>query len=173
MNRQEKEQVVADVHKMFKASEAAFLINYKGLSVQLMQTLRKQVREASGIFKVTKARLMKIASKDVAGVEAFADKFEDQVGLIFAKAEATVVAKRIVEFAKANEALTIVAGFFEARLISKEEVVALGSIPSREVLLATLVYTLQAPMVSLVGTLEAKVNKDQGPQEGPTEEVQQ
>jgi large subunit ribosomal protein L10 len=165
MNRQEKEQVVADVRAMFKGAEAAFLINYKGLPVQLMQNLRKQVREASGTFKVTKARLMKIASKDLAGVAEFAEKFEDQVGLIFAKTEATVVAKRIVEFAKTNEALTIVAGFFEERLISKEEVVALGSIPSREVLLATLVYTLQAPMVNLVGTLEAKVNKDQEVQE--------
>jgi len=161
MNRQQKEQTVADVRDMFKGSEAAFLINYRGLSVHLMQTLRKQVREASGTFKVTKARLMKIASKDVVGIDAFAEKFHDQVGLIFAKGDTPVIAKRIVEFAKENEALGIVAGFFENRVISKEEVVALGSIPSRDVLLATLVHTLQAPMVNLVGTLEAKVNKDQ------------
>jgi large subunit ribosomal protein L10 len=161
MNRQQKEQVVADVRKMFGTAEATFLINYKGLSVQLMQTLRKQIRESSGTMKVTKARLMKIAAKDVQGGQAFVDKFKDQVSLVFAKTDAPTVAKRIVEFAKENEALNIVAGFFEDRLISKEEVVALGSLPSRDVLLATLVYTLQAPMVGLVGTLEAKVKKDQ------------
>ncbi|MBM3886712.1 50S ribosomal protein L10 [Candidatus Dependentiae bacterium] len=160
MNRQQKEQVVVDVREMFNTAEAAFLVNYRGLPVDLMQNLRKQIREASGSFKVTKARLMKIASKDVVGVDAFAENFHDQVGLVFAKNEPTVVAKRIVDFAKKNEALKIVAGFFEAKFLSKEEVVALGSIPSRDVLLATLVYTLQAPMINLVGTLEAKVKKD-------------
>lgn len=162
MNRQQKEQTVADVRKMFEGAEAAFLVNYKGLSVLDMQALRKRIREANGSFKVTKARLMKIATQEVKGSEDFSSNFKDQVGLVFAKNEVTVVAKQIVEFAKKHESLGIVAGFFEDRLITKDEVVALGSIPSRDVLLATLVYTLQAPMVSLVGTLEAKVNKDQG-----------
>lgn len=161
MNRQQKELVVADVRKMFGSSEATFLVNYKGLSVQLMQTLRKQIRESSGTMKVTKARLMKIAAKDVQGGQEFVDKFKDQVSLVFAKSDATTVAKRIVDFAKENESLRIIAGFFEERLISKEEVIALGSLPSRDTLLATLVYTLQSPMVGLVATLEAKVKKDQ------------
>jgi large subunit ribosomal protein L10 len=108
---------------------------------------------------------MKIAAKNVKGSEDFAGNFKDQVGLVFAKAEFKVVAKRIVEFAKEHESLKIVAGFFEDRLISKSEVVALGAIPSRAELLAMLVYTLQAPMVGLVGTLDAKVNKDQDSQQ--------
>ncbi len=161
MNRQQKTQAVAEVRKMFGDAEAAFLVNYKGLSVELMQGLRKQIREANGTFKVTKARLMKIAAKDVKGSDDFAGNFKDQVGLVFARTNITVVAKRIVDFAKEHESLGIVAGFFEDRLISKNEIIALGAIPSRDVLLATLVYTLQAPMVNLVGTLEAKVNKDQ------------
>lgn len=160
MNRQQKTQAVADVRNMFDGAEAAFLVNYKGLSVQLMETLRKQVRAANGTFKVTKARLMKIAAKDVKGVDDFVGKFKDQVGLVFAKKDVTVVAKSIVDFSKKHESLGIVAGFFEARLISKDEVVALGAIPSRDVLLAMLVSTLQAPMVNLVGTLEAKANKN-------------
>ena len=165
MNRHQKEQAVADFRKMFGDAEATFLVNYKGLSVHSMQELRKKIREANGTFKVTKARLMKIAAKNVKGSEDFAGNFKDQVGLVFAKAEFTLVAKRIVEFAKEHESLKIVAGFFEDRLISKNEVVALGAIPSRAELLAMLVYTLQAPMIGLVATLDAKVNKDQEPQQ--------
>lgn len=170
MNRQQKELVVTDVRKMFNESEATFLVNYKGLSVHLLQSLRKKIRESSGSMKVTKARLMKIAAQDVKNIEPFANNFKDQVSLVFAKPEATTtVAKQIVEFAKENEALSIVAGFFEDRLITKEEIIALGSIPSRDTLLAMLVYTLQAPLVGLVGTLEAKVKKDQG-EEGHVQE---
>jgi len=51
--------------------------------------------------------------------------------------------------------------FFEQRVITKAEVVALGSIPSRDILYATLVYSLQSPLINLVGTLEAKAKKDQ------------
>lgn len=161
MNRQQKEHIVASVRQMFDGAQAAFLVNYKGLSVHDMQTLRKKIREANGTFKVTKARLMKRASFDVQGAEDFSSNFKDQVGLVFANNEVTVIAKHITEFAKDKESLKIVAGFFENRLLSKEEVVALGSIPSRDVLLATLVYTLQASMINLVGTLEAKLAKDQ------------
>jgi len=161
MNRQEKELVVADVRQKFGSAQAAFLVNYKGLPVHLMQALRKQIREADGSFKVTKARLMKIAAQDIPGSQDFSLNFKDQVGLVFVNNEVTVVAKKVVEFAKEHDALKIVAGFFEQRVITKAEVVALGSIPSRDILYATLVYSLQSPLINLVGTLEAKAKKDQ------------
>mgnify|MGYP003351664586 CR=1 FL=1 len=58
---------------MFGGAEAAFLINYKGLSVHLMQTLRKHIREANGTLKVTKARLMKIAAQNIQARKDLAD----------------------------------------------------------------------------------------------------
>jgi len=112
MNRQEKELVVADVRQKFGSAQAAFLVNYKGLPVHLMQALRKQIREADGSFKVTKARLMKIAAQDIPGSQDFSLNFKDQVGLVFVNNEVTVVAKKVVEFAKEHDALKIVAGFF-------------------------------------------------------------
>ncbi len=161
MNRQAKEQAVVNSRQMFSNAQAAFLVNYKGLPVHLMQALRKEIREADGSFKVTKARLMKIAVQDIPGSQDFSQNFRDQVGLVFVNNEVTVVAKKVVEFAKEYDALKIIAGFFEHRLITKAEVVALGSIPSRNVLLATLIYSLQSPLINLVGTLEAKAKKDQ------------
>ena len=72
---------------MLSASQAAFLVGYKGLSVAQIQTLRNDLREVGGNLKVTKARLMKIAAQNIQGIESFRDNFKDQVGLVFAQEE--------------------------------------------------------------------------------------
>jgi len=153
MNRQQKQGVIADVKKLFTESQATFLVHYKGLSVASMQQLRKGLRQQGGELKVTKATLMKIATKDVAGIDGFSDQLKDQVGLVFAKNDVPSIAKNIVTFSKDHEALKVLAGFFEARALSKAEVNFLASLPSKEELLAHVVGTVQAPLSGLVGVL--------------------
>ncbi len=85
MNRQQKAVVVKDLKDKFLESKAAFLVGFKGLSVSQIEDLRNDLRECGGLFKVTKARLMKIATNDVDGIDSFANEFKDQVGLIFVK----------------------------------------------------------------------------------------
>jgi large subunit ribosomal protein L10 len=160
MNRQQKETVIADVHKMFAEAEAAFLVNYKGLSVAQMQSLRKNLRENKGLLKVTKANLMRLAMHDIAGAEQFAEEFKDQVGLVFVKnGEVPAVSKRLVEFSKENEALKIISGFYESRVLTGQEINFLASLPSREVLLGQLAGTLQAPMSSLARMLNQMLSR--------------
>jgi large subunit ribosomal protein L10 len=153
MNRQEKELVVSDIRDALSNAQAAFLVDYKGLNVEQLQSLRKELRNASGSLKITKARLMKIAAQDVKGSESFAETFKDQVGLVFAKADVSTVAKKIADFSKENDALKIVSGFFESKLMSKDQVLALASLPSRDVLLAMLARTLNAPATNLTRLL--------------------
>jgi large subunit ribosomal protein L10 len=146
MNRQQKEAVVSELKDKLSASQATFLIGYKGLDVASMQTLRRGLRDADGELKVTKARLMKIAANDVDGMQNFADSFKDQVGLVFANSEVLAVAKTLATFAKEHKALDLVSGFFEAKVMSKAQIDYLASLPSKEGLLALLMGTLQAPV---------------------------
>ncbi len=154
MNRQQKEAVIAEFKDFLGRSQATFLVKYKGLTVKQLQNFRKDLREESGVFKVTKARLMKIATKDIEGASEFSDQLKDQVGLIFALEEAPAVAKKIKDFAKGNEALEIIAGYFESGTLSKEQVVSLASFPSRSVLLARLVFALPFPVSGLAHSLK-------------------
>lgn len=149
MNRHQKETVVSDLKEMFNKSKASFLVQYKGLGVSQLQDLRKRLRNDRAYMKITKARLMKIATQDIHAMESFKGNFKDQVGLVFALDEVSVVAKKLVDFSKEHEALSIVAGFFESQVISKDRVTWLASIPSREILLAQVVGTLQAPLARL------------------------
>jgi len=157
MNRQQKEAVVSDLKELFQNNQATFLVGYQGLTVAKLQTLRKDIRNFGGKFKVTKARLMRIAAEGTQNTEDFRKDFKNQVGLVFVKEEVPSVAKKLVDFAKENELLSVISGFFESRFISKKEIEGLAAIPPKDVLLAQLMGTLQAPTCALVRVLNALV----------------
>lgn len=146
MNRQQKEAAVSDIKEKFLSSQAAFLVEYRGLNVSLMQSLRRNLRDSGGELKVTKARLMKIAVQDITGIEDFKSNFKNQIGLVFVNQEVPVIAKKLVNFSKENDFLKIISGFFESKTISKQEIDYLASLPSKEILLAQLLGTFQAPI---------------------------
>lgn len=159
MNRQQKEAVVSDFKDMFARSQASFLVNYKGLNVQDMITLRNTLRERGGTLKITKARLMKIAADGIEGIDEFKDNFKDQVGLVFAFDEVAPVAKQLVGFTKEHNTLQIISGFFESKILRKEDVIFFASLPSKDVLLAQLLGVLQAPITGLARVLNAPLQQ--------------
>jgi len=159
MKRQEKEAVIADFRDMFVKSQASFLVNYRGLNVKDMVELRRALRENGGRLKITKARLMKIACEGIEGIEPFKENLKDQIGLVFAKEEVPVVAKQIVEFSKGHKALQVVSGFYESKVLSKQEVEFFASLPSKDVLLGQLAGTLQAPIAGLARVLMASMQQ--------------
>jgi len=160
MNRQQKEAVIKEVRDLFDQSQAAFLVGYKGLTVAQVKALRKDLREAGGVFKVTKARLMKIAASDITNVDEFSVAFKNQVGLVFVKkGEVPLVAKKLVNYSKENELLNIVSGYFESKPISKNEIGYLAALPSKEVLLAQILGTINAPASRSAGLVHTVISR--------------
>ncbi len=157
MNRQQKETTVANFTELFDKAQASFLVKYKGINVSELQSLRGGLRENDGTLKVTKARLMKIAMKDVAGSEGFTEHLSDQVGLVFAFGEVPVIAKKLSEFAKENESFAIITGLFEDKVLDKDQIKFLATLPSRDVLFAKLMGTMQAPVTRLASTLHLSI----------------
>jgi len=159
MNRQEKALVVDGLKKGLRSSQASFLVIYRGLSVEEMQQLRSELRAKGGFLKVAKARLMKRAVDGESGIDGLSEFFKDQVGLVFANDEVAGVAKVLADFSKENKALDLVAGYFDSRIIAKEKIAQIASLPPREVLLAQLCGTLQAPISGLARALNVMILK--------------
>ncbi len=153
MNRQQKEALISNLQQMMSDAQATFLVNYKGMPVPVLQRLRRNLRKDGSNLKVAKATLMRLAAKSIAGSDAFAESFKDQVGLVFVKKDISSAAKQLTTFAKEHEALKIIAGFYEARLLSKQELEFIASLPSREVLIAQLLGTMQAPITNFTRIL--------------------
>ena len=157
MNREQKTEVINSLKSEFANSQASFVVGYKGLTVKQLQSLRKELRAQKGTFKVAKGRLIKRAVQDLGGVSDLTPYFKDQIGVVFVDEQAAGVAKVLHDFSKSNEALQLIAGYFDTQVLSREGVARIATLPSREVLLAQLCGTLMAPTTKLVRVLDMQI----------------
>lgn len=158
MNQQEKSQVIESLKAGFNQHEAAFLIKVQGLTVDQMQFLRKRIRPFGSIV-VAKNTLLSIAAQQVSGAEQLEPYFKEQIALVFVAKEAPSTAKILCTYAQENEKLNIVVGYLDKQLLAKDKVVYLGSLPSKEVLLAQLCGLLKSPLTRLAWLLTERAKQ--------------
>ncbi len=151
LNREEKAAVVAEVGAQVASAQAIIVAEYRGLEVGAITLLRKQARESGVYLRVLKNTL---ARRAVAGTP-FEGLTDHLVGpLIYGMSRDPVqCAKVLADFAKGNDKLALKAGAMPNFVMDTNAVKALASMPSREVLLAQLMGTMQAPIATFVRTL--------------------
>jgi len=154
--RLQKNEIVKELTKKIKESKSVVFSDFKGLPVKEMMALRRELRSEGVDMKVAKKTLISIALKD-AGVDVDARKLEGQITVAISSQDEVTVAKILAKAAKANENLKIVGGLLGMKELSKEEVVALSNLPSKEQLLAKLVGTINAPVSGFVNVLAGNI----------------
>jgi large subunit ribosomal protein L10 len=141
------------IENYLSRSKAAFLTDYRGLSVTQVTDLRQRLREVGAEYHVAKNTLLRIAARNL-GISLSEDRLEGPTAVVFAFEDPISPAKVLTNFFSEVNLGVVKGGILEGREISPQEVQALTRIPPREVLLAQLVGGLQAPLVNLVGTLQ-------------------
>lgn len=152
MNRREKEQAVSDLQKQVEQVKAVVLTNYRGLKVGQMDQLRRRLREEKITYSVVKNTMMKLASKGSA-LEKLHDYFEGPTAIAMSTGDPIPLARILSEFQKAQPLLEIKAGWIEGRVSSPEEVRALASMPSREVMFGRLLGSIQMSGMQVAGAI--------------------
>lgn len=159
LNRNEKAAVVADVAAQVGKSQTLALAEYRGLTVEHLNALRKQAREKGVYLHVLKNTL---ARRAVAGTPFEVAAASMAGPLIYGFSEdAVAAAKVIADFAKGNDKLVVKAGAYAGKALDAEGVKALANIPSKEVLLAQLLGLMQSP-VSRIARVLAAVAEQRG-----------
>ena len=154
MPTQEKVTAVEDLRQRFAGVKTVLLAEYRGLTVQQLSELRRQLRAVSAQYKVVKNRLAKIAISS-SELESLTPHLTGPVGFIVSRGDPVSVAKAVSTFARTNQALTIKAGYVEGRLMQPDGLKALAELPSKEALRGQLVGALQGPLAQLIGLLRA------------------
>lgn len=154
-----KKAVVAELVERFKGAQAGVLADYRGLTVAQDTELRAKLREAGVKYTIVKNKLVKRAVEEI-GLEGLEEALHGPTALATSDNDSVVAAKVLVDFAKDNEALEIKAGFVDGKAISLDEVKVYASIPSKDVLIAKMLGSLQAPISALARTLDAIANKE-------------
>ena len=154
----EKKAVVSALVERLQNAQAGVIADYRGLTVAQDTELRTKLREAGVEYTIVKNTLTRFAANEV-GLSELDPVLHGPTALATSADDVVAPAKVLVEFAKKNEQLEIKAGFVDGKVIGVDEVKVYASIPSKEVLIAKMLGSLQAPIASLVRTLDAIANK--------------
>lgn len=154
MNRTEKRQVVTDFSKKTEGVQAAVLTHYRGLNVEQINTLRRRFREEKISYHVVKNTMMKLAAKGT-DLEKLNDYFKGPTAIAISHGDPVSLAKILSEFVKTQPKLEIKAGLIQGKVISPDEIKALATMPSREVLLAQILGGIQVPAQELAGVISS------------------
>jgi large subunit ribosomal protein L10 len=150
---QEKVDTIEDLKTRLHGVKTVLLTEYRGLTVEQLSNLRKQLRSVSAEYKIVKNRLARLAlSPELAGVRTH---LKGPTGMILSREDAVAVAKTLHTFAKTNIALVIKAGYVEGQMLAPDGLKALADLPSKDALRSAIVGALQGPLVQLVGLLVA------------------
>ena len=141
-----KQAKVEQLTELLKGSVSGVLVDYKGITVEDDTKLRKELREAGVKYSVEKNTMLRFALE---GTTAIAVSDSDQ----------TAPARILGAYAEKSETFNLKAGFVEGVVYDEEGVKALSKIPSKDVLLAQLVGSLQGPLQKLAATLQALADK--------------
>ncbi|MGE4234592.1 MAG: 50S ribosomal protein L10 [Bacteriovoracia bacterium] len=158
MNRTEKQTQIDQIKDSFLKSKASFFADYKGLTVEQTTELRRRLRKHGTKVKVIKNNLARIAIKEAklgSEPEQMLDTVVGPTMVAFCEGDPAAVAKEIKKFADENEIFSLKESLLGVRRLSPTQVEELSKLPSREVLLAKMLGSLNAPITNFVGVLAA------------------
>jgi len=158
MNRNDKTALAAEIKDKFAKAQVAIFADYKGLKATQADDLRRQLRAHKVEVKVLKNNVARLVTKEGGmGDEAKAlmDRVVGPTLVAFAYGDPAAAAKVIHKFSQDNEALKLKESLMGQKRIDASGVEELAKLPSKEVLLAKMLGTLNAPVTNFVGVLAA------------------
>lgn len=158
MNKTDKTRSLNELKDSFSKAKASFFADYKGLTSNQMNDLRKKLRANNVEVAVAKNNLARIAVKE-AKLGEKCEKMMDTVAgptlIAFAYGDEAAAAKTIVKFAEDNEVFNLKESILGTQTMGADQIKELAKLPSREVLLAKMLGSLNAPASNFVGVLAA------------------
>ena len=154
--REQKEQSLSELRRLFQTAKVAVMTDYRGLNVAAVTKLRRKLSAAGGQFKVAKNTLSAIAARE-AGLEGLDQYLSGPVGIVFGLTDPAGPAKALLEFAREFKTFEIKGGAIEGRVVDAQAVRELAELPPREVLYARVLGGMQGPMYGLVNVLQGTV----------------
>lgn len=136
---------VETLTEKMKSVPSFVVVDYLGLTVEAVTTLRRQLYDAKCEFKVIKNNIIRRAAI-AAGLDDLADGLVGPSAVAFSNEDPVAAAKILYEFAKTHDALKLKKGSVDSQVLSLEQVQQLAQTPSRETLLTMFAAGLLQPI---------------------------
>lgn len=148
----DKKIIIDELLERVNTSPFVLVVEYTGLTVPQFSELRTRLAATRAECHVAKNTFMKRAFAE-AGLPDPGDKLVGQTAFVTGEADVAAAAKVLKTFEKEFKKPAIKLGILDGDLLDEEQVKAIADLPSREVLLATLLGTINAPATKLVRTI--------------------
>jgi large subunit ribosomal protein L10 len=150
LDRGGKEKLVKELHETLSTAQLVVRVGFAGLTVEQINSLRREMEKVRGTtLAVIKNTLAEIASRGTP-THALFEKLTGANAFVISEEEVAAPAKVLTAFAKTNQKLVIRDGVVGGQFASDAQVKALADLPSREQLLAKLLYVFNAPAANFV-----------------------
>jgi large subunit ribosomal protein L10 len=153
MLKAEKEKTVSELKEKLSGTRSLFLTDFRGLNVEEMSKLRRDLKKGGAEYKITKNTLIRMAAQH-SEFEVIVDYLKGPTGLVFSYQDPVSPAKVLYEIHQKIEKPKIKAIWMEGRLLDENYLKRLATLPPREVILVKVISGLNAPLSNFVGTLQ-------------------
>ena len=139
-----KKEIVAELKESLSDAQLAFVINYEGLSVAEITELRNRLRPSGATCKITKNTLMNIAIDGDENWQQMQEFLGDAAAFLLVGEEVGAAVKAYKGFQKDTKKTELRGGVLEGKALTKEQVEALGDLPTKEELYAKIAGSINA-----------------------------
>jgi large subunit ribosomal protein L10 len=154
-----KAEAIGSLKDKIGGSNDFIFAEYRGLTVEQISALRKQLREKNAQFHVVKNNFARIAFEELGFPKDVEPVLAGPTGVAFTKGEANEVAKVLVDFSKEVPALKVKGGLIDKGFMNAASIEAFSRLPSRNTLISMFMAGLKSPVQKLVYTLVALQEK--------------
>ena len=157
-NLELKKELVENIKAELKDAKSIIFVDYRGITVAEDTVMRKEFRENNVTYKVFKNRLLIRALNDLGYTDYDPKMFEGTTAVAFS-ADEVAPARVFCNNADKLKKMAVKFGIVNGQVVAKDQVEALAKIPSKDVLVAMLLGTLNAPISALARALNAIAEK--------------
>lgn len=156
---EQKQQIVAELSEKLNAAVTGVIVDYTGTSVADDTKLRKELRENGVDYFVVKNTLLAraITGTDLEGMK---EVLEGTTAIALSNEDYTAAARILCKFAETHEKFVVKSGFLDGKVVDVATIESLAKLPTKEVLLATVLSAFQAPIAAFARAVQAIVDKD-------------
>lgn len=154
--RPEKVKAVESVKEIVANSQSIIITDYKGMTVKQLTDLRRAVLPSGAEYKVIKN---KVSIRALPAEDKILSQLKGTIAVLFSKKEVVEPAKQLINFVKENEKPQILGGMLDGNFLTKEGIVELSKLPSRQELLTKVVQCCNGPVYGFVNVLAGTLRK--------------
>ena len=155
---EQKQQIVAELKEKISAAVTGIVVDYKGTTVSDDTALRKELRENGVDYFVVKNTLLSRAIEGT-DLEGMKDVLEGTTAIALSNEDYTAAARILCKFAETHDNFKVKSGFLDGKVVDVATIDSLAKLPTKDVLMATVLGAFQAPIAAFARAVQAIVDK--------------